>query len=57
MPEPDPQLWAAKLIELAREPEQITLAGHGALEHSGEFTWERAAVETLASYRMAKSQL
>ncbi|MGO2778662.1 glycosyltransferase [Glutamicibacter arilaitensis] len=57
MPEPDPQLWAAKLIELAREPEQVTLAGHGALEHSGEFTWERAAVETLASYRMAKSQL
>ncbi|WP_073706460.1 glycosyltransferase [Glutamicibacter sp. 0426] len=56
MDEPDAQLWAEKLLELARDPEQITAAGHGALEHSGLFTWERAAVATLASYRMAQSE-
>lgn len=54
MSAPDPQLWADKLLELARNPDLVTSAGHGALEHSGEFTWERAAVSSLASYRMAQ---
>ncbi|MGX1748534.1 glycosyltransferase [Glutamicibacter protophormiae] len=57
MPEPDPQLWAQKLVELAENPKLVTQAGHDALEHSGEFTWERAAVASLASYRMAQSAL
>lgn len=57
MAEPDAGLWAAKLLELARNPEQITAAGHGALEHSGLFTWERAAVAGLASYRLAQSAM
>ncbi|MFJ2621690.1 glycosyltransferase [Glutamicibacter sp. NPDC087344] len=57
MPEPDPQLWAQKLVELAQNPQLVTQAGHAALEHSGEFTWERAAVASLASYRMAHSAL
>lgn len=57
MPEPDPQLWAQKLVELAGNPRMVTQAGHDALEHSGEFTWERAAVASLASYRMAQSAL
>lgn len=56
MAEPEVKLWAQKLIELAGNPELITLAGHGALEHSGLFTWERAGVATLASYRQAQSQ-
>ncbi|MGP9728478.1 glycosyltransferase [Glutamicibacter sp. 287] len=53
IPEPSAQLWAQQLIELARNPARVTRAGHAALEHSGEFTWERAAVSTLASYRMS----
>lgn len=57
MPEPDPQLWAQKLVELAGNPRMVTQAGHDALEHSGEFTWERAAVASLASYRMAHGAL
>ncbi|KLI87901.1 hypothetical protein AA310_08235 [Arthrobacter sp. YC-RL1] len=57
MPEPDPQLWAQKLVELAGNPRMVTQAGHDALEHSGEFTWERAAVASLASYRMAQGAL
>ncbi|RBM03765.1 hypothetical protein C1H84_00185 [Glutamicibacter soli] len=57
MPEPDPQLWAQKLVELAGNPPMVTQAGHVALEHSGEFTWERAAVASLASYRMAQGAL
>ncbi|WP_345474451.1 glycosyltransferase [Glutamicibacter ectropisis] len=56
MSEPDPEIWAAKIIELAQNPEMVTSAGHGALEHSGSFTWERAAVETLASYRLSQSE-
>ncbi len=57
MQEPDPQLWAHKLVELAENPKLVTQAGHDALEHSGEFTWERAAVASLASYRMAQGAL
>lgn len=57
MPEPDPQLWAQKLVELAGNPRMVTQAGHDALEHSGEFAWERAAVASLASYRMAQGAL
>ena len=57
MPEPDASLWARRLVELAQSPDEVTSAGHGALEHSGLFTWERAAVATLASYRIAQSQL
>lgn len=53
MDEPDAELWSKKLIELARNPQMITAAGHGALKHSGLFTWERAGVSTLASYRHA----
>ncbi len=57
IPEPNSSLWAQKLIELAQHPEIVTQAGHEALEHSGAFTWERAAVETLASYRISQSAL
>jgi len=57
MPEADPSLWAQKLVELAQNPDAVTTAGHGALEHSGLFTWERAAVATLASYRIAQSEV
>lgn len=53
MEHPDPALWANQLIHLAKNPAQVTRAGHAALEHSGEFTWERAAVASLASYRMS----
>jgi len=56
MAEPDASLWAQKLVELAENPDVVTSAGHGALEHSGLFTWERAAVATLASYRIAQSE-
>lgn len=52
---PEPELWAQRLVELASNPSLITKAGHNALEHSGKFTWERAAVETLSSYRVAQS--
>lgn len=57
MPEPDPAVWAEQLAVLARNPQLIARAGHAALEHSGKFTWERAAVEALASYRMARHDL
>lgn len=50
-----PHLWAQQLLTLARNPAMVTQAGHAALEHSGEFTWERAAVTSLASYRMAST--
>lgn len=57
MPEPDPGLWAEQLVKLARQPQLISRAGHAALEHSAKFTWERAAVEALASYRVARQDL
>ncbi|WP_313814581.1 glycosyltransferase [Glutamicibacter sp.] len=57
IPTPNAELWASKLLELADNPASVTRAGHNALEHSGEFTWERAAVETLASYRISQSAL
>lgn len=50
-----PWLWAQQLLLLARNPAMVTAAGHAALEHSGKFTWERAAVSSLASYRMASA--
>lgn len=55
--QPKPELWAQRLVELASDPALITKAGHNALEHSGKFTWERAAVETLSSYRVAQTSL
>lgn len=57
MAQPDPELWAAQLVQLARHPQLISRAGHAALEHSAKFTWERAAVEALASYRVARQDL
>ena len=57
MPQPDPDLWAAQLVQLARNPQLISRAGHAALEHSAKFTWERAAVEALSSYRVARQSL
>lgn len=57
IPEPDPQLWAAQLITLARNRELLTTAGHCALAHGATFTWERAAIEAVASYRAASQKI
>lgn len=54
MPQPDAEIWAEQLVKLALHPGLISRAGHAALEHSAKFTWERAAVEALASYRLAR---
>jgi glycosyltransferase involved in cell wall biosynthesis len=48
---------AQHLVELLTTPgarESLSLAG---LEHAAQFTWERAARETLAVYRQATGNL
>lgn len=51
----DPRDWAAALRRLIDDPELTARLGRGALEHAREFSWERTAERTLASYRQART--
>ncbi|WP_407669733.1 D-inositol-3-phosphate glycosyltransferase [Nocardioides sediminis] len=51
----DPRDWAAALRRLIDDPELAARLGRGAVEQAREFSWERTAERTLASYREART--
>lgn len=45
----DLEAWAARLEELAADPDRVEALGEAALRHASRYTWERAADETETS--------
>ena len=51
----EPRDWATALRRLVDDPALVDRLGAGALRHGQEFSWERTADRTLASYERAGS--